>query len=228
MAIKKFRPITPARRFMSVMDTSDITSKPTVRSLLVRVKAAAGRNNNGRITSRHKEAGAKKLYRLIDFKRNKFGVEGTVSTIEYDPYRNCRICLITYADGDKRYILQPSGLKVGDKVQKDEIIYEITTDKVDTEIPSPADGILVEIRVKEHETVNVDTVVAIIETDSENAVIVEESSVSNIKNQEIQKSSGGLRDLQFQKSIVNAFLIMAVYSRFLKVNLTFLHLPDFN
>jgi large subunit ribosomal protein L2 len=113
MAIKKFRPITPARRFMGVMDSSDITSKPTVRSLLKRVKASAGRNNNGRITSRHKEAGAKKLYRIIDFKRNKFGVPGVVSTIEYDPYRNCRICLVTYADGDKRYILQPSGLKVG-------------------------------------------------------------------------------------------------------------------
>ncbi|WP_368030790.1 50S ribosomal protein L2 [Arcobacter sp. s6] len=117
MAIRKFRPITPARRFMSVMDTSDITSKPTVKSLLVRVKANAGRNNNGRITSRHKEAGAKKLYRIIDFKRDKFGVEGTISTVEYDPYRNCRICLVTYLDGDKRYILQPSGLKVGDKVQ---------------------------------------------------------------------------------------------------------------
>ena len=117
MAIKKFRPITPARRFMSVMDTSDITSKPTVKSLLVRVKANAGRNNNGRITSRHKEAGAKKLYRIIDFKRDKFGVEGTISTVEYDPYRNCRICLVTYLDGDKRYIIQPSGLKVGDKVQ---------------------------------------------------------------------------------------------------------------
>jgi len=113
MAIKKFRPITPARRFMGVMDSSDITSKPTIRGLLKRVKASAGRNNNGRITSRHKEAGAKKLYRIIDFKRNKFGVSGVVSTIEYDPYRNCRICLVTYADGDKRYILQPSGLKIG-------------------------------------------------------------------------------------------------------------------
>ena len=113
MAIKRFRPITPARRFMSVMDTSDITSKPTERSLLVKLNGKAGRNNNGRITSRHKEVGAKKQYRLIDFKRNKFGVPGTVSTIEYDPYRNCRICLVTYADGDKRYILQPSGLKVG-------------------------------------------------------------------------------------------------------------------
>ncbi len=117
MAIKKFRPITPARRFMAVMDSSDITSKPTVRSLLVKVPSTAGRNNNGRITSRHKQAGAKKQYRIIDFKRNKFGVPGTVSTIEYDPYRNCRICLVTYADGDKRYILQPSGLKVGATVE---------------------------------------------------------------------------------------------------------------
>jgi len=117
MAIKKFRPITPARRFMSVMDSSDITSKPTVRGLLKRVKATSGRNSNGRITSRHKEAGAKKLYRIIDFKRNKLNVPGTVATIEYDPYRNCRICLVNYADGEKKYIIQPSGLKVGDTVQ---------------------------------------------------------------------------------------------------------------
>jgi large subunit ribosomal protein L2 len=117
MAIKKFRPITPARRFMSVMDTSDITSKPTVRNLLVKVKATAGRNNHGRITSRHREAGAKKQYRIIDFKRNKLDVPGTVATIEYDPYRNCRICLINYADGEKRYIIQPSGLKVGTVIQ---------------------------------------------------------------------------------------------------------------
>jgi len=113
MAIKKFRPITPARRFMAVMDSSDITAKASVRSLLVKVKSTAGRNHNGRITSRHKQAGAAKQYRIIDFKRNKFDVPGTVSTIEYDPYRNCRICLVTYADGDKRYILQPSGLTVG-------------------------------------------------------------------------------------------------------------------
>lgn len=117
MAIKKFRPITPARRFMAVMDSGDITSKPTVRSLLVKVPSTAGRNNNGRITSRHRQAGAKKQYRIIDFKRNKFDIPGVVSTIEYDPYRNCRICLVTYADGDKRYILQPTGLKVGDAVQ---------------------------------------------------------------------------------------------------------------
>jgi large subunit ribosomal protein L2 len=120
MAIKKFRPITPARGFMSVMDTSDITSKPTVKSLLKNVKRSAGRNNQGRITSRHKQAGAKKLYRIIDFKRNKFDVVGVVKTIEYDPYRNCRICLIAYKDGEKRYILQPSGLKVGDEVSSAE------------------------------------------------------------------------------------------------------------
>jgi large subunit ribosomal protein L2 len=116
MAIKKFRPTTPARRFMSVMDSNDITSKPTVKSLLVKLKSSTGRNNKGRITSRHKQAGAKKQYRIIDFKRNKFGVPAIVKTIEYDPYRNCRICLVSYADGEKRYILQPSGLKIGDTI----------------------------------------------------------------------------------------------------------------
>jgi len=116
MAIRTYRPYTPSRRFMTGLDSSDITSKPTVKSLLKKIPATGGRNNNGRITSRHKEAGAKKQYRIIDFKRRKFGIEGTVSTIEYDPYRNCRISLITYTDGEKRYILQPSGLKVGDKV----------------------------------------------------------------------------------------------------------------
>ncbi|MCK9161153.1 MAG: 50S ribosomal protein L2 [Arcobacter butzleri] len=116
MSIKRFRPITPARRFMSVVESKDITSKPTVRSLLVRLNSHAGRNSYGRITSRHKEAGAKKLYRIIDFKRNKLDVPGTVSTVEYDPYRNCRICLVSYADGDKRYVLQPKGLKVGDTI----------------------------------------------------------------------------------------------------------------
>jgi len=116
MAIKTYKPYTPSRRFMTTLDNSDITSKPTVRSLLKKLPAKAGRNSYGRITSRHKEAGAKKLYRIIDFKRNKFGIEGRVATVEYDPYRNCRICLINYVDGEKRYILQPKGLKVGDTV----------------------------------------------------------------------------------------------------------------
>ena len=116
MAIKTYKPYTPSRRFMTNLASSDITAKASVRNLLVKLPVSAGRNNNGRITSRHKEGGAKKLYRIIDFKRNKYGVEGKVSAIEYDPYRNCRIALITYKDGDKRYILQPSGLKVGDMI----------------------------------------------------------------------------------------------------------------
>ncbi|WP_456393729.1 50S ribosomal protein L2 [Nitratifractor sp.] len=116
MAIKTFKPTTPSRRFMTVLDSSDITAKASVRSLLKKLPRKAGRNNNGRITSRHKEAGAKKLYRIIDFKRNKFGVEGRIATVEYDPYRNCRICLVNYIDGEKRYILQPKGLKVGDTI----------------------------------------------------------------------------------------------------------------
>ncbi|ADV45373.1 50S ribosomal protein L2 [Nitratifractor salsuginis] len=116
MAIKSFKPTTPSRRFMTVLDSSDITAKASVRSLLKKLPRKAGRNNNGRITSRHKEAGAKKLYRIIDFKRNKFGIEGRIATVEYDPYRNCRICLVNYVDGEKRYILQPKGVKVGDTV----------------------------------------------------------------------------------------------------------------
>lgn len=116
MAVKTYKPYTPSRRFMSGLSSDDITAKPSVRKLLIKLPASAGRNNNGRITSRHKEGGAKKLYRIIDFKRNKFNVEGRVSAIEYDPYRNCRIALISYKDGDKRYIIQPSGLKIGDLV----------------------------------------------------------------------------------------------------------------
>ncbi|MEA2047552.1 MAG: 50S ribosomal protein L2 [Campylobacterota bacterium] len=127
MAIKSYRPITPARRWMTNVDSSDITSKPTVRALLKNLPRSAGRNSNGRITSRHREAGAKKLYRIIDFKRNKFNVEGTVATIEYDPYRNCRICLVKYVDGDRRYILQPKGLEVGTKIMSAEAGLDIKT-----------------------------------------------------------------------------------------------------
>src|SRR5574344_1545115 len=117
MAIVSYKPYTPSRRFMTGLSSENITAKASVRSLLVKIPATAGRNNKGRITSRHKEAGAKKLYRIIDFKRKKFGIPGKVATVEYDPYRNCRISLVSYADGDKRYIIQPAGLKVGDKVQ---------------------------------------------------------------------------------------------------------------
>lgn len=116
MAIKTYKPTTPSRRFMTGLSSSDITAKASVRSLLVKLKVTSGRNNNGRITSRHKEGGAKKLYRIIDFKRNKLNIEGIVRAIEYDPFRNCRIALVFYPDGEKRYILQPSGLKVGDTI----------------------------------------------------------------------------------------------------------------
>jgi large subunit ribosomal protein L2 len=127
MAIKAYKPYTPSRRYMTNLDSGDITAKASVRSLLVNIPRKAGRNSNGRITSRHKEAGAKKLYRIIDFKRNKHGIEGTVATVEYDPYRNCRICLINYADGEKRYILQPKGLNVGDKIISAESGLDIKT-----------------------------------------------------------------------------------------------------
>jgi len=116
MAIKSYKPTSPGRRYITNLDSGDITAKATVRALLKKLPAHAGRNSNGRITSRHREAGAKKLYRIIDFKRNKLGIEGTVATVEYDPYRNCRICLIKYVDGDRRYILKPKGLNVGDKI----------------------------------------------------------------------------------------------------------------
>jgi len=127
MAIKTYKPTTPSRRYMTNLDSGDITAKASVRSLLVKLPATAGRNSNGRITSRHKEAGAKKLYRIIDFKRNKFGIEGTVATVEYDPYRNCRICLINYVDGEKRYIIQPKGLVVGEKIMSAEAGLDIKT-----------------------------------------------------------------------------------------------------
>ena len=116
MAIKTYNPTTPSRRFMTNVASSDITAKASVRSLLTKLPAHAGRNNNGRITSRHKQAGAKKLYRIIDFKRNKFDIAGTVAAIEYDPYRNCRIALVNYVDGEKAYIIQPKDLNVGDAV----------------------------------------------------------------------------------------------------------------
>lgn len=120
MAIKTYKPYTPSRRFMTGLSSEDITAKPSVRSLLVKVAATAGRNHNGRVTSRHKEAGAKKLYRIIDFKRTKFNIPGKVEAIEYDPNRTCRIALISYADGEKRYIIKPNDLNVGDVISSAE------------------------------------------------------------------------------------------------------------
>lgn len=116
MAVKTYKAYTPSRRFISNLSSVDITAKASTPSLLKKLKASAGRNNDGRITSRHKESGAKKLYRIIDFKRNKLDIEGIVKAVEYDPYRNARIALIFYPDGTKRYIVRPQGLNVGDKI----------------------------------------------------------------------------------------------------------------
>lgn len=116
MAVKGFKPTTPSRRNMTVSTFEEITTDVPEKSLLVAMKNNAGRNNNGKITVRHRGGGNKKKYRVIDFKRNKDGITAVVSTIEYDPNRSAYIALVTYTDGEKRYIISPNGLKVGDKV----------------------------------------------------------------------------------------------------------------
>ena len=116
MAIRVYKPTSPARRFMSVLTFEEITKKEPERSLVTDLRHKAGRNNTGKITVRHQGGGARRKYRIIDFKRNKDGIPATVSAIEYDPNRTCFIALLNYADGEKRYILAPLGLKVGDKV----------------------------------------------------------------------------------------------------------------
>ncbi|MBO7399467.1 MAG: 50S ribosomal protein L2 [Clostridia bacterium] len=116
MGIKKYNPTTPGRRGMTVSDFSEITGKSNVKSLLAPVKKHAGRNSYGKITVRHHGGGAKRKYRIIDFKRNKDGMPAKVVAIEYDPNRSANIALLAYQDGTKTYILQPEGLKVGDTV----------------------------------------------------------------------------------------------------------------
>ncbi|SKA82133.1 LSU ribosomal protein L2P [Clostridium sp. USBA 49] len=116
MAVKKFKPTTPSRRQMTMPTFEEITTDVPEKSLLVPLKKNAGRNNQGKITVRHHGGGAKQKYRIIDFKRNKDGIPAKVSTIEYDPNRSAYIALVTYADGEKRYIIAPVGLKVGDVV----------------------------------------------------------------------------------------------------------------
>ncbi|MBL3539512.1 50S ribosomal protein L2 [Aminivibrio sp.] len=116
MAIKQFKPYTPGRRFMTVQKNDDLTRKDPERSLLEPLHKKGGRNNRGRITMRHRGGGARRLYRVIDFKRNKLSVPGKIAAIEYDPNRNARIALVHYLDGEKRYILAPKDLKVGDTV----------------------------------------------------------------------------------------------------------------
>jgi large subunit ribosomal protein L2 len=116
MTIKIYKPYTPTTRNKSVLDFSSLTKKKPEKSLTIANHRAKGRNNKGRITIRHKGGGHKRLYRIIDFKRNKYDVIGKVAAIEYDPNRNANIALINYEDGEKRYILHPDNLNIGDSI----------------------------------------------------------------------------------------------------------------
>ncbi|MEO3947984.1 50S ribosomal protein L2 [Gorillibacterium sp. CAU 1737] len=116
MPVKKYKPTSPARRSMSVSTFEEITASVPEKSLLAPLSKKAGRNNQGKITVRHQGGGAKRKYRIIDFKRNKDGIPGRVATIEYDPNRSANIALIHYVDGEKRYIIAPKGLKVDDVI----------------------------------------------------------------------------------------------------------------
>ena len=126
MAIKKYKPTSNGRRNMTSSDFAEITTSKPEKSLLAPLKNNAGRNNNGRITVRHQGGGHKRQYRLIDFKRNKDNVVAKVATIEYDPNRNAYISLVAYLDGEKRYIIYPQGLKVGDRI--------VSGEQVDTKV----------------------------------------------------------------------------------------------
>lgn len=116
MGIRLLKPITPGTRHYSVSDFSEITTDKPYKKLLAPLKKTGGRNNTGRITSRHRGGGHKRMYRIIDFKRDKEGIPATVETIEYDPNRSARIALVRYEDGERRYILAPDKLKVGDTI----------------------------------------------------------------------------------------------------------------
>ncbi len=116
MPPRKVNPTSAGRRNMTVHDFSDITTGKPEKSLLFPIKSSGGRNNQGKLTVRHKGGGHKRAYRIIDFKRNKHGIPAVVKTVEYDPNRNARICLLQYADGEKRYILAPLGVKVGEAI----------------------------------------------------------------------------------------------------------------
>jgi large subunit ribosomal protein L2 len=116
MGIKKLSPTSPARRYQTYLTNDDLTTDKPYKPLLVSKKRTSGRNNLGKMTVRHRGGGHKRHYRIIDFKRDKFGVPGKVATIEYDPNRSARIALINYADGEKRYIIAPAGLQVGQTI----------------------------------------------------------------------------------------------------------------
>ncbi len=120
MAIKSYRPTTNGRRGMTTLVNEEVTKTTPEKSLVVTMKKSGGRNNQGKITVRHHGGGAKRKYRIIDFKRNKDGVVGTVASVEYDPNRSANIALINYADGEKRYIIAPKGLTVGMKIESGE------------------------------------------------------------------------------------------------------------
>ena len=120
MAIKKYKPTSPARRFMTVSAYEEITSTTPERSLLVSLNKSGGRNSMGRITVRHIGGGNRNKYRIIDYKRNKDGIPAKVASIEYDPNRSANIALLHYADGEKKYILAPLGLNVGDVLESGE------------------------------------------------------------------------------------------------------------
>ena len=120
MAIRNYKPTTPGRRKMSTLVNEEITTNVPEKSLVVTIKKNGGRNNQGKITVRHHGGGEKRKYRIIDFKRNKLNVPGSVATIEYDPNRTANIALINYADGEKRYIIAPKGLTVGMTVEAGE------------------------------------------------------------------------------------------------------------
>lgn len=117
MGIRKLKPNTPGTRFMSISSFDEVTKSAPEKSLTVALKKSGGRNNEGRITTRFRGGGHKRRYRIIDFKRDKQGIDAKVFAIEYDPNRNARIALLHYVDGEKRYIIAPDGLKVGDKLQ---------------------------------------------------------------------------------------------------------------
>jgi large subunit ribosomal protein L2 len=117
MGVRQYKPTSPGRRGMSVSTFEEITKTRPEKSLTVKLKKHAGRNNQGKITIRHRGGGAKRAYRLIDFKRNKLGIPAKVAAIEYDPNRSARIALLHYADGEKRYIIAPLGIKVGDRIE---------------------------------------------------------------------------------------------------------------
>jgi len=117
MAVKKRKPTSPGRRFQTVADFEEITKKKPEKSLIVKKKRSSGRNAHGRITSRHRGGGHKRRYRLVDFRRTKDGVPARVAAIEYDPNRNARLALLHYVDGEKRYILHPVGVAIGDMLE---------------------------------------------------------------------------------------------------------------